>query len=76
MKKLVFRPHAEKRMRERLITEAEVREVLAQPEEEHFYNETHGTMNVRYKFSNLDMTVLVAYEERPDEIVVVSVIDE
>jgi len=33
-------------------------------------------MNVRHRFPNLGMTILVGYEDRPDEIIVVTVIKE
>ncbi len=76
LKRLNFEPHAELRMRQRNITEAEVREALAQPEDQHFYNPKHGRMNVRHHFPGIGMTIVVGYEERTDEIVVVTVIDK
>ena len=76
MKKITIHPHAELRMRQRNITEAEVREVLEQPKDKHFYNEKHGRMNVRHRFPNMGITILVGYEDRPDEIIVVTVIEE
>jgi len=63
-------------MRWRNITEAEVREALGQPKERHFYNKKHGTMNVRHRFPNMDLQILVGYEDRSDEIIVVTVIKE
>ncbi len=63
-------------MRQRNITEVEVREALVQPKDNHFYNENHGRMNVRHRFPNTDLQILVGYVDGPDEIVVVTVIDE
>jgi len=63
-------------MWQRNVTEAEVREALEQPKNKHFYNKRHGRMNVRHRFPNLGMTILVGYEDRPDEIIVVTVIKE
>ncbi len=76
MRKITIRPHAALRMRQRNITEAEVREALAQPKEKHFYNEAHGRMNVRHRFPNMRLQILVGYEDGPDETIVVTVIDE
>jgi Domain of unknown function (DUF4258) len=55
-KPLRFTTHAEERMRERDITEAEVRETLAQPTERHYYNPVHETMNVRRRFPGIGMS--------------------
>lgn len=76
LKPLRFTAHAEERMRERNITEAEVREALGQPQEQHFWNTLHETMNVRHHFPGIGMTLVVAYEERTEYIVVVTVIGE
>jgi hypothetical protein len=64
------------RMRRRNITEVEVKEALQQPTEKHFFNPRHQRPNVRHRFPNLGMTLLVSYEETSDEIVVVTVYDE
>lgn len=63
-------------MWQRNITEAEVREALAQPNEHHFFNPVHGTMNVQHTFPNMDMPLLVAYEARGEEVHIVTVIRE
>lgn len=63
-------------MWQRDITEAEVREALAQPKNRHSFNSEHATMNVRYTFPNMSMPLLVAYDEREDEVHIVTVIDE
>ncbi len=76
MKRLNFDPHAEMRMWQRNITEAEVQEALAQPKDKHFYNPRHRKMNVRHHFPGIGLTIVVGYVERPDEIYVVTVIDE
>ncbi len=76
VKKLLYRQHAEMRMRQRNITDAEVQETLGQPKHKHFYNPERGTMNVRHYFRNIGLSVLVAYVERADEIEVVTVIEE
>jgi len=63
-------------MRQRNITEAEVREVLAQPLKRHVSNEIYGTMNVTHEFPNLNLTITVAYDAQRDPVHIVTVIDE
>ena len=63
-------------MWQRDITEAEVREVLAQPKEQHFFNPVHETMNARHTFPNMGRSILVAYEEEEEEICIVTVMEE
>lgn len=63
-------------MWQRDITEAEVRETLSRPKEQHFFNPDHGTMNVRHTFPNMGRSLLVAYDEREEEVHVVTVVDE
>ena len=63
-------------MRQRNITEAEVREVLAQPIERHWFNPVFGTMNVTHTFPNLNMTITVGYDQERTPVHVVTVIDE
>lgn len=63
-------------MWQRDITEAEVREALSQPKERHFFNPTHGTMNVRCTFPNLERSLLVAYDARGEEVHIVTVVEE
>lgn len=74
--KLTYPFHAERRMWQRGITEAEVREALSQPKERHFFNPAHGTMNVRHTFPNTGRSLLVAYDERDEEVRVVTVIEQ
>ncbi len=76
MKEIRFTRYAEMRMRRRNITEAEVREALQKPKEKHSFNTRHERWNVRHTFPNLDITLLVSYEEVSDAIVVVTVYDE
>jgi Domain of unknown function (DUF4258) len=75
-KKLTYSFHAERRMWQRDITEAEVREVLSQPKEQHFFNPDHGTMYAQHKFPNMGRSLIVAYDEREEEVRIVTVIDE
>jgi hypothetical protein len=75
-KHLTYSFHAERRMWQRDITEAEVQEVLSQPKEQHFFNPDHGTMNARHKFTNMGRSLIVAYDERDAEVHIVTVIDE
>lgn len=65
-------------MRERDVSEAEVREVLTRPFEEHWFNPVHETMNVSHSFPNLKRTITVGYdqERQPVHIVTVVVEDE
>ncbi len=63
-------------MWQRDITEAEVREVLSQPKEQHFFNPEHGTMNAQHKFPNMCRSLVVAYDERDEEIHIVTVMYE
>lgn len=63
-------------MWQRNLTEAEVREVLSQPKEQHFFNPDHETMNVRHAFPNMGLSILVAYDEGDEEIHIVTVVDE
>jgi len=63
-------------MWQRDITEAEVREVLSQPKEQHFFNPDHETMNAQHKFPNMGRSLIVAYDERDEEVHIVTVIDE
>lgn len=63
-------------MWQRNLTEAEVREVLSQPKEQHFFNPDHETMNVRHTFPNMGLLILVAYDEGDEEIHIVTVVDE
>lgn len=74
-KKLTYSSHAERRMWQRDITEAEVREALAQPKDRHFFNHIHGTMNVRHEFPNMDTSLIVAYDEQETEVRIVTVMD-
>jgi hypothetical protein len=74
-KQLTYSFHAERRMWQRDITEAEVREVLAQPKEQHFFNPEHGTMNAQHRFPNMGRSLIVAYDERDEEVHIVTVID-
>jgi hypothetical protein len=75
-KQLTYSFHAERRMWQRDITETEVREVLSQPKEQHFFNPDHGTMNAHHKFPNMGRSLIVAYDERDEEVHIVSVMDE
>ena len=63
-------------MWQRDITEAEVREALAQQKDQHFFNRVHGTMNVRHRFPNTGRSLIIAYEEQETEVHVVTVVDE
>lgn len=74
-KKLTYSLHAERRMWQRDITEAEVREALAQPKDRHFFNRVHGTMNVRHAFPSMGKSLIVAYDEQETEVHIVTVMD-
>ena len=74
-KKIAYSFHAERRMWQRDITEAEVREALAQPKDRHFFNRVHGTMNVRHTFPNTGRSLIVAYEEQETEVHIVTVMN-
>lgn len=75
-KQLTYSFHAERRMWQRDITEAEIREVLSQPKEQHFFNPDHGTMNAQHRFPNMGWSLVVAYDERDEEIHIVTVMPE
>ena len=76
MKEVVFTDYALMRMRMRDITESEVREALEAPRSRHFFNTKHGRMNVRHKLSVSGRSVLVAYQESDERIVVANAIQE
>jgi hypothetical protein len=63
-------------MWQRNITDAEVREVLSQPKEQHFFNPDFETMNVSHTFPNMGRSILVAYDEGDEVIHIVTVVDE
>ena len=74
-KKLTYSSHAERRMWQRDITEAEVREALAQPKDRHFFNRVHRTMNVQHTFPSMGRSLTVAYDEQETEVHIVTVMD-
>jgi hypothetical protein len=76
VKEVVFTGYALMRMRMRGITESEAREALRAPRSRHFFNTKHGRMNVRHKLGVSGRTIVVAYEERGEQIVVVNAMRE
>lgn len=76
MKEAVFTDYALMRMRMRDITAGEAREALEAPQSRHFFNNKHGRMNVRHKLSVSGRTIVVSYEERGGQIVVVNAVRE
>lgn len=76
MKEVVFTDYALMRMRMRDVTRSEVREALGAPRGRHFFNTKHGRMNVRHRLSVSGRTVVVSYEERGGQIVVVNAVRE
>ena len=70
---MVFRRHAELKMRREDIDEQEVLEALEAPPNRHYFNNKHRTMNVRHRVSTRGRILLVAYEERAEHIAVVTV---
>lgn len=76
MKEVVFTDYALMRMRMRDITPTEVREALEAPRSRHFFNTKHGRMNVRHKLVVSGRTIVVSYEERGGQVVVVNAVRE
>lgn len=76
MKEVAFTDYALMRMRMRDITRSEVREALEAPRSRHFFNTKHGRMNVRHRLSVSGRTIVVSYEERGEQIVVVNAMRE
>lgn len=68
-----FEEYALMRMRQRNITEQEVREALEAPRSQHWFNRKHGRMNVKRTVPISRRTIIVSYEEPGDEVVVVNV---
>ena len=71
-----FEDYALRRMRQRNITEQEVREALEAPASKHWFNRKHGRMNVKRRLPISGRTILVSYERRGDETVVVNAMEE
>jgi hypothetical protein len=72
MRRVCFEDYALTRMRMRDITEQEVLEALEAPRSQHWFSTKHRRMNVRRRVSVSGKTLLVAYERRDDEVVVVN----
>jgi Domain of unknown function (DUF4258) len=64
LQRLIYTYHAQMRMLEEDIDEQEVREALAAPASQHWFNTKHQTMNVKRRLSVTRKTLLVAYDER------------
>jgi hypothetical protein len=58
------------------ITRSEIREALGAPRSRHFFNIKHGRMNVRHGLSVSGRTIVVSYEERGEQTVVVNAVRE
>jgi len=71
-----FTDYALRRMRQRNITEQEVREALEAPASEHRFNPKHGRRNVKRRVPISGRTILVSYEKRDDETVVINAMEE
>ena len=72
---LRFTDYALTKMRLRNITEQEVREALEAPASEHWFSPKHGRPNVKRKVPISGRTILVSYEKRDDETVVVNAME-
>lgn len=72
MQNVRFEGYALRRMRLRDITEQEVLEALEAPRGQHWFSTKHRRMNVRRGVSISGKTLLVAYERRDGEVVVVN----
>lgn len=70
-KEVVFTDYALMRLRMRDITRGEAMEALEAPRSRHFFNTKHGRMNVRHKLSVSGRTIVVSYEDRGEQIVMV-----
>lgn len=75
MKEVVFTDYAMMRMRMRDITFGGEGDSGA-PRSRHFFNTKHGRMNVRHRLSVNGRTLVVSYEERGEQIVVVNAVRE
>lgn len=75
-KEVVFTDYALMRMRMRDITRGETVEALEAPRSSHFFNTKHGRMNVRHKLSVSGRTIVVSYENRSEQIVVINAVHE
>lgn len=76
MREVAFTDYALLKMRMRDITKDEVLEGLQAPRSQHFYSSKHGRMNVRHRLSVSGRMLLVSYEERDQETVVVNAMYE
>ncbi|MGI8911852.1 MAG: hypothetical protein ACR2JR_15060 [Rubrobacteraceae bacterium] len=76
MREVVFTDYALMRMRMRDITRGEVREALEAPRSRHFFSTKHGRMNVRHGLSVSGRTIVVSYEERGGQTVVINAVRE
>jgi hypothetical protein len=76
VKEVVFTDYALMRMHMRDITRTEAREALEAPRSRHFFNTKHGRMNVRHKLGVSGQTIVISYEERGEQIVVVNAMRE
>lgn len=58
------------------ITRGEATEALEAPRSRHFFNTKHGRMNVRHRLSVSRSTIVVSYEDRGEQIVVINAVRE
>ncbi len=70
-----FTDYALRRMRQRNITEQEVREALEAPASEHWFNPKHGRPNVKRKVPISGRTILVSYEKQDGETVIINAME-